>query len=93
MLGLGVEEREVKRRTVCCNRDIAQTGTTACVDQGSEFERRAARIGEGEHEVCLDWLVQLEREMTRAGTASDGSQQLSAAITVHCLQYGRPVLL
>jgi hypothetical protein len=36
--------REVKRRSVCCNRDIAETRTEVLVDWGSEFERRATRL-------------------------------------------------
>jgi hypothetical protein len=38
--------REVKRRNVCCNIDIAMTGTEVLVDGVPAFETRAHRIGD-----------------------------------------------
>jgi hypothetical protein len=70
----------VKRRSVCCNRDIAKTRTEVRVDWGSEFERTAPRVTVRELNyrvtaVHLNWLVQLNGELAGAVTANDGPQQ------------------
>jgi hypothetical protein len=46
----GAEGREMKRRSVCCNRDIAKTRTEVRVDWEPECESRALRVTVRERE-------------------------------------------
>jgi hypothetical protein len=41
-----VEGRDVKRRSVCCNSDVAKMRTEVRVVGGPEFDRRIPRIRE-----------------------------------------------